>query len=256
MDFNTTGRRDGSFSDLASNLGREALIYEASAPDWVDSSYRTMSDYIDFWLGENFPVEVETPVHIIGHCAGSTFSPNLADALFGRGYQIGSLIAVDPAVPTVNTIGIQFWQQIESYKGALAVEEVVQIQGKIKSVVDCNEDVETATGMLSEIAAAAASKAYANLGVGDRLLRDYLRELRRYTAFLVAASQADPLTFLSGSSVITSESQVHGTAALRDQYGRIETGSEYYAQCSHELILSDLSTSRKVIDLIKSALSI
>ncbi|MBV7706521.1 hypothetical protein NOVA_27420 [Nocardia nova] len=250
VDFNTTGRRDGSFEDLAKNLGDLYAFYEPNFPEWGGVHFPAMVDYIDYWLGEDFWSDIGQVTHIIGHCAGAAFLPSLAKALECRDIRIGSLIAMDPAVPTLGTIGTQFWQQIDAYRNTLSAREVGEIQAGIQDVVEQGDGIPVSCAKLCKMAADAAAEAYGRLGIGERLLRDYLRELRRYSAYLVAASEVDPCTFLEHVTVVSSDSAVHGTAALRQQHGSIALRGEHRVSSSHEALLKDAAASQIVGELL------
>lgn len=243
VDFSNTGRPLAGFHDLAPRLDPPVTLWETLPPA---SGQVAPTDYVDWWLTEirqsGQPVRA-----VLGYCAGAVLAAQMAERI-ATWQDEPLLILLDPELP--NTLGIyrDFHLVGDALAAVLSPDELREFHEEGRRVQEKygDEDIRAVGLALGEVFTAAISTSAERLGLDDEIRDELAGVFDSLVAYLVAATQFDPLPVWSRGIVICSHEPGSG-APVRPM---MKVGRVVEIEVKHQDLLRHELTARATSDLL------
>jgi hypothetical protein len=173
VDFDATGRCEGTFRDLAEHLPSGREVWQTVPPP-------SGRDHLDWWLTGRPDGVVDT---VLGYCAGGVFACALADRLPTR----PDVVLVNPGPPTVVTLERDLRGALDTMTGLAETEWAELHQRTTEAARRHGTDFTGLAIELADVHAAASTRALERLGVDLDIAEDLIDLFGAYLAYLVAA---------------------------------------------------------------------
>jgi hypothetical protein len=186
VDFNVTGRREATFSDLVQSFPNPLTVWLSMQPPDSYSKHLAPSDYLTWWAGDSLGTLVRVGA-ILGYCAGSLFASALADEVERRQDFRPKVVLFNPGKPGAATLKRDFDGTIQSMLLLTSQERsdfLERAEAKLDgSLASFDEECGVAFDLYTQASRICFSRAGIDADVGD----DLLGVFRSYTSYLHAA---------------------------------------------------------------------
>lgn len=211
VDFDTTGRPEANFTDLAKQLGPEYTLWETRP---LQGEGFDGESHVRRWAEEI--VASGRPVHaVLGFCAGAAFAPSLARQVSTGQVGPASLVLFDPEIVTPDTLYWQYSKIVGIASSALTPEEREraleagrEAHARSNGLAELGGEIRLALGQH-------VSVALQRLGLDEKRSAELLDAFDGFVDYLCAAGTLEPIQDWRTALVLTSSSETSGLNRLR-----------------------------------------
>jgi len=252
VDFDTTGRPEARFTDLAANLKSDVGIWETIPPAAGAGSWPTGADYIDHWARK---IEAERPRvrALLGFCAGSVYAAALAERIRGCQDAEPLLVLFDPELSTAQTLMWQVNKVIGFMSSVIPAEEIAAAREAGQRVFEETPDIGALKNGLVQLMRQAGEPGLVRAGLDEPRREELFGFFDSFLNYLAAASEIDPLDRWRSAIVFSSTSPLSGLNAMRASgmgADVIAVAREITFDVDHGTMLADQDIATMVSDLL------
>ncbi|WP_255955716.1 hypothetical protein [Streptomyces odontomachi] len=261
VDFDTTGRPEARFSDLAANLATDLAVWETVPPVHGTAPTGSGAGYVDYWSG---PIESEKPLvkAVMGFCAGSVYAAALTERISRFQEHAPQLLVFDPEISVPQTLMWQYHKVVGFMSSVISAEDVAAARAAGQRVHD--ETMQRVVARASQIRELKdglirlireiGEPAFAGVGL-DRTRREELFSVfESFLCYLAAASEIDPFTQWRSATAFSSASPLSGLRAMRASgvagSESLSVAREYEIDVEHGVLLADKDLAGLVADVL------
>jgi hypothetical protein len=207
VDFDTTGRKEAGFADLA-RLLPDIAMWHTVFPAVGPGHDLTAADCLARW--STLPATGGPVAAVLGYCAGSVFAAGLVEEIADARGTRPALVLFDPERPTMPTLYRDF-DRVVAMTSVLTPQESDRLRAEAHQVREARgDDFDAVSTDLVDLYEHASMVAFARIGLDEDLGAELLGMFRSYTAYLAAARELTPEPEWATAVAVTSTGSSNG----------------------------------------------
>ena len=255
VDFDTTGRPEARFSDLATNLKTDFEVRETIPPAAKDGHTPSGTGYLDYW-SRDIEAESGQVRALMGFCGGAVYAAGLAERIGRRqGGAPPLLLLFDPELSTAQTLIWQFQKVIGFLSPMISDEQIDEARRLGQRLYETVPEVGPLKDELIRLMREAGEPALVRAGL-DKTRRDELAGVfDTFLGYLAAASQLDPREQWRSAVALSSTSPRSGLNAMRAAglgEDQLSVAREFVFDVDHGSMLADHDVAATVSELLNA----
>ena len=197
VDYDTTGRPEATFDQLADLLGDAPLdIWHTVQPP------AEVADRLAWW--QDGPAGAGPVEAVMGYCVGSVFAAELADRIAERQGSRPALLLFDPEPVDDGSVQRDFLKALDTMT-VLSDQERAGYRGQAEAVgLALADDFAAAAAGVVAVYRTAARVAFDRLGLDDEMSEELIDLFRLYVDYLTAAHRLSPEAAWANAVALTS----------------------------------------------------